>query len=340
MYESHRNACRRSALRVVHVNNIAYVASELVRAQCAAGIDATVLDPSKPGGELPFPWKWVTAPLRAGSIARVITRLRTSRADVVHVHYATHAAIGIASGSPFIVHCHGTDVREVELGSIKAAYFRYTLRRASIVYFSTPDLRASIARFRGDAEFLPNPINVNTFRPGDPPKRDVLLGVRLHPIKGAETAIQAVDILLHKRPDTSVTVVADGPLAGDARRRLAGRAEFIEPRKHAEMPDLMQRHRIALGQFRLGILSQFELEAMACGLAVVAEFRYDGDYPSPAPIINARGPIGIAAAIGELLDNSARATLLGKRGRDWVIANHNADGIAGRLLDDYARIVE
>jgi glycosyltransferase involved in cell wall biosynthesis len=323
----------------VHVNDIAHVASDLAQAQRAAGIDATVIDPRKPGGELQFPWKALTMPLRFVSIARVISQLRIRQPDIVHVHYATHAAIGIASGSPFLVHCHGTDARDVDLGSLKARYLRYALRRAAIVYFSTPDLRAPVARIRADAAFLPNPIDVSVIRPGEPPNRDVLLGVRLHPSKGAETAIEAVDLLLRTRRETTVTVVADGPLAVDARRRLAGRAEIVERRKHEDMPDLMRRHRIALGQFRLGILSQFELEAMACGLAVVAEFKYDGDYPSPAPIINAGAAITIAASIAELLYNSARLVSLVRRSRDWVVANHNADTVAGRVIDDYTRVL-
>jgi glycosyltransferase involved in cell wall biosynthesis len=324
----------------VHVNDIAYVASELARAQRVAGVQATVVDPSKPGGELRLPWKLFTIPLRLASIGQVITRLRIFPADIIHVHYATHAAIGIASGRPFFVHCHGTDVRDVEQGSLTAAYLRYALRRAAAVYFSTPDLRASVAAIRGDASFLPNPINVAAFRPGGPPTRDVLLGVRLHPIKGAETAIGAVDILLRRRPETTVTVVADGPLSTDARRRLAGRAEIINRCSHADVPGLMRRHRIALGQFRLGILSQFELEAMACGLAVVAEFKYDEDYSAPPPIVNVRGADAVAASMQDLLEDSARAALLGERSREWVIAHHNADGVARRVIDDYQRTID
>ena len=261
-------------MRVAHVNDIAYVASELARAQRLQGLEAIVFDPNKPGGNLPYPFKSISWSLRAPALARLAMRLRRGHFDVVHVHYATHGILGVASGAPFVVHCHGSDVRYVRPASFAGRYLARVMRSASEVLYATPDLKEWAQGLRADARFVPNPIDVDRFSPGQTPDRDILLGVRQHPIKGTQVAIDAVAELRRRRPETTVTLISDGPLAAYAVERLANDVMVVGRQAHDAMPDLLRRHRVTLGQFRLGILSQYELEAMACGIPVVADFRF------------------------------------------------------------------
>ena len=126
----------------------------------------------------------------------------------------------------------------------------------------------------------------------------------------------AIEQLLRDRPATTVTVVASGPLVPTARARLGGRALFVEPRRHRDMPQLLASHRVALGQFRLGILSQFELEAMACGTPIVATFRYPAAYDTPPP---SRRPPSPTGSLERLRDSSTMTS--GGRGSPVTVAN-------------------
>lgn len=324
-------------LAIVHVNDIAWVASTLQAAQRRRGDTVDLIDPPKPGAALQWPWKVASVALRLPIMAGTALAIRRRGYTIAHVHYATQALVGLLSGRPFVVHCHGTDVRGVVPRSLRGRALRALLRRAALVVYSTPDLEIDARSLRSDSEFLPNPIDVAAFVPAGPRDRDVLVGVRLDPVKGAETAIAAIEQLLRDRPATTVTVVASGSLVPTARARLGERASFVEPRHHRDMPLLLASHRIALGQFRLGILSQFELEAMACGTPIVTTFRYPAAYDTPPPLEQAAEPDGIARAVAGLLDDDERREVLGRDGREWVVAHHASDAVAAHLDRLYRR---
>ena len=326
-----------SGRRIAHLNDIAFVASTLATAQAARGDRAIVVDPAKPGGEWPYPRKALTVPLRAAAVISAIARIVAYRPDVVHVHYATHAPVGAVIGRPFVVHCHGSDVRSLAIDGPLWQVLRWTTRRAGAVIAATPDLLPRVRILRSDAEFIPNPIDVGRFAPGGEPSRDVLLGVRLHPVKGAATAIDAVAELVRRRPQTTVTIVDDGPLAGYAARRLGPTGLLVPRIRHARMVDILRAHRVTLGQFRLGILSQFELEAMACGVPLVADLHAVGPYAEAPPVPSSEDVASIAAQLSSWLEDDAERRAAGLAMRGWVERVHAAGVVAGRLDELYER---
>lgn len=327
--------CPWSALRVVHVNDIASVASVLAAAQARRGAATRVLDPPKPLAGLPYPWKIASFPFRAAPLAATALALRRDRREIVHVHYATQGVAAILAGRRYVIHCHGSDVRGARPGSVRGRFLAAILRRAALVLFATPDLAGDVRQFRPDAAFIPNPIDTAAFAPGADATRDVLLASRLDPVKGGETAIAGLARLLERRPETTVTVVAFGSLLDQARARLGDRARFVAPVAHEQMPGLLRDHRVVLGQFRLGILSQLELEALACGVPVVTGFRYADAYLEHPPIIDADTGPEVAERLAGLLDAESRQAR-GAAGRAWVVANHDADAVAERLCAAYA----
>lgn len=299
-------------------------------------MSAVVFDPGKPFAGVAYPWKALTFPLRAWPLAPTIFRVRTGDFDLVHVHYATHALVGPMSRTPFVVHCHGSDVRGVTPNSVAGRYLKAMLSRAGSVVYATPDLADAVRSMRADAVFVPNPIDSDTFGPGRLPERDVLLGVRLDPIKGAEVAIEATARLVAMRPSTSVTVVANGPLLQRAMDMLGGtRVELLERVAHDRMPALFRRHRTALGQFRVGAIGQYELEAMACGVPVVADFRHGGAYPEPPPIAVAFDAEAAANALRTLLEDEPLRAACAIRSRAWVVRYHDAVSVAARVRQVY-----
>ena len=326
-------------MRIVHVNDIAFVASTLVSGLEEAGVEARLIEPAKPGASWAYPWKLLTLPVRAWPMTSTALRLRFGNADVVHIHYATQMLPGVLSGRPLIGHCHGSDVRGVAPGSGSGQLLAALLARASAVLYSTPDLAEWVEPLRADARFLPNPIDTRAFSPDPSGTTDVLVGTKLDPIKGLDEIIEVIGRVRALRPGTSFTIIANGHGIERAISAAGPLTTMIPVVGHHEMPELLSRHRIAIGQFRLGILSQFELEAMASGVPVATAFRYGGRYQEPPPLMPAARPDQAAASMIALLDDQDMRQVLATDGRAWVVRHHRLDAIVRRLLGIYQEVL-
>ena len=330
-------------LRIAQVNDIAAVGSTLARAMTDLGQDATIIRPARPGARLRYPWKAAALPFRGAALLGAAASVRFGHFDVVHVHYARFGFIGPLAGHPYALHVHGTDIRGVRPGSLWARETAPFLRRARLVYYATPDLEEWLRPLRDDAVFLPNPIETDRFRPlasGDPARhgrRDLLVGVRLAPIKGLPEILAILRLLAAERPETTITIVAQGEGLAEA-RAAAGPNVTVVPRVgRDQLPHLLTGHRLALGQFLVGAIGNYELESLACGVPVVMRFDREDAYPAPPPIVNALDARAAATRIGELLDDAAALDELAAQGPTWVEANHAARTVAARVIADYRR---
>lgn len=330
-------------LRIAQVNDIAAVASTLARAMTELGEKATVIEPRRLGAGLRYPWKVASLPFRAAGILGAGMSVRGGHYDVVHVHYARLGMIGAMAGRPFTLHAHGTDIRGVRPGSFWGRETAPYLRRARLVYYSTPDLEEWIRPFRDDAVFLPNPIETDRFRPlpADHPVRgvrhDLVVGVRLAPIKGLPTIVEVLRLLAVHRPATTITIVAQGEGVAAAFSAAGPNVTVIPKVARDELPDVLRRHRLALGQFLLGIIGNYELEALSAGVPVVMRFDREAAYPTPPPIVSVAGAEQAVARICELLDDETALDELAGRGPAWIEANHAARTVAARVIADYRR---
>ena len=327
-------------MRIAHVNDIAFVGSTLTRALRVAGVEADLVEPFRAGATIPYPWKALTLPLRVAGLAAAGLRLRR-RYDIAHVHYARLGVVGPLSGLPYVVHCHGSDIRGVTPRSGWGFEVAPIFRGAARVYFSTPDLAPWVAAFRPDAVFLPNPIEVpdRIVESGGRGERDVLIGVRLDPIKGPEEIEATVRALVAIRPGTTFTVIDQGSHVGRVAAAAGSAARIIPPVPHDELPALFRAHRVAIGQMRVGAIGNFELEAMAAALPVASAFSYPDAYPERPPIVDGPSPADRADTLARLLDDPAACVTFGERAASWVAANHSTTAIAARLIADYAAIL-
>jgi glycosyltransferase involved in cell wall biosynthesis len=323
-------------LRIVHVNDVASVGPALVQGLRGIGHDARFIDVPKIAARWPYPWKLVAIPARLAWLAALGLRLRRSRFDLVHVHYASQAVLGPLSNRPFVVHCHGTDVRGETPGSRWGRSIAPWLRRAAGVLYATPDLEPWVKSFRSDAVLLPGPVDTDLFRPSrHDPAADVLVSTRLDPIKGADEIAIAARELLRRRPSTTFTVIDQGSRAGALRDAVGSSGRFLAPQAHATMPDLLGRHRVFLGQFGLGIVSQAEVEALATGMAVVSRLdsRLAGD--PPPPVVSSLDGTEAAVRIERLLDDPADRARIGVAGRMWAVEQRSIPAITHQLVELY-----
>lgn len=317
-------------MRFVQVNDIASVASELAVALRKRGHEVDLLYPRLYGAGLPPLWKLAVVPARFADWVRLAWRLRKGQYDAVHIHYAYLGIVGLMAGVPYVLHCHGDDVRDVSR-RIWAPVITLAIRRARHVYYSTPDLKEPLMAIRPDAEFLPNPIDIERFRPQPLPSdaEDVLIACALAENKGVENILDACRELETECPAVRITAVAGG--SGTAAADMLPNVLLLMHQPREKLPQLMARHRVIIGQVHQGAVGMVELEALACGRPVVAYFTYDEAYPEPPPFVAAHTGAEIAAAITSLLDDAGDRERLGREGRAWVERNHNAAQMAERV---------
>lgn len=317
-------------MRFAQVNDVASVASELAAGLRARGHEVELLQPRLYGAKLPPLLKLAAAPLRLLDWLRLARRLRAGRFDAVHIHYAYLGLVGVLAGVPYVLHCHGDDVRDLARRPWRGL-IRLALRRAAHLYYSTPDLARWCRGVRPDAEFLPNPVDVELFAPAPLPldARDVFVVCALSENKGARRILEAVRELSRRRPGLRVTAVAGGELTREFQALPTVVLLLHQPRER--LPALMARHRVLIGQVHEGAIGMVELEGMACGRPVVASFTFADVYGGEAPVVHAATPAEIVAAVERLLDDTAEAERVGAAGRAWVEAHHDARKVAARV---------
>ena len=304
------------------------------------GIQAELVAPPRPGATLATPLSTLLLPSRLLALAGGALRARQFQADVYHLHYARHGWVAPLLGGPYVLHCHGTDVRDTLPGHGWGRVVAAAMRGAAAVLYSTPDLARWVAAYRADGQFLPNPIGVPA--PIERPVEqttDVLVGVRLDPIKGPDAIAQCLAEVVRLRPATTVTLIDHGSQVGRVQRALREVATTVSPVPHAAMPSLFARHRVAVGWMGLGVLGNFEFEAMAAGLPTAAHFGYPDAYTTAPPVIDAPEPVEQARALVELLDNEPARAAHGEASRAWVAEHHDPARIAQRLIGIYGSII-
>jgi glycosyltransferase involved in cell wall biosynthesis len=313
-------------MRIAEINDIASVASGLADGLSARGHEVTVIRPRLVGGNLPWMVKPVVGPVRAIEWAQIIREIHSGHYDAVHIHYAYLGMLGVLGKFPFLLHCHGSDVREIT--PFTRPMIERSLRAADTVYYATPDLANYVLARRPDARFLPNPVDTEQFRPLAPARdnRRVFIACALTEIKGAPRLLDACRRLASERPDIQVTAIAGGEYTPEF--QVLPNVRLIPHMPRERLPEVIGQHGVVIGQVLLGAIGMAELEAMACARPVIAWFTYRGAYPQSPPVVRAVDGYDIAAAVARLVDNPEEREAAGRASREWVKTHHGLAGIA------------
>ncbi len=316
-------------MRIAEINDIASVASDLAKGLRDRGHDVTVIRPRLFGGGLPWMVKPVVGPVRGVEWAQIIRKVREGNFDIVHIHYAYLGMMGVLGKFPYMLHCHGSDVREIT--PFTRPMIQRALRNAEKVYYATPDLAAYVLARRPDAEFLPNPVDAELFRPIEPAggRDSVFICCSLSDIKGAPRILDACRRLASMRPDIRITAFAGGDYAEDLGALPNVTLIPHQPRNH--LPEIISQHGVVIGQVLLGVVGMAELESMACARPVVSWFSHRGAYEEFPPFVLAVDGFDIATAVIRLVDDASERTHIGGASRAWVSKYHNVDAVSARV---------
>lgn len=337
-------------MRVLHVNDCAGVAKNLIAGLKFNGIQAELFQPT-------------VGTYRAGKIKRAllpITRtlealrlryyVRRNHIDIIHIHYATFAYMALITRLPYLLHCHGSDVNKdlnrPGLRNIAAL----GIRKSEKVFYSTPALYQPLTPLRSDAVFLPNPIDTSLFTPGskmieNKPLR-ILSISKLDDFKGIPDILKTIELVWQVRPEIEFGLMGFGNRFIEAEpfiKIYGGKKNLIlhSPLSHDKMPDLIRTYDIILGHqsARLPVLNVSELEAMACAKPVVCSFRFPKSYPEPPPILVSKNPEEARDHILCLIDDPNFRRNLGLSASQWVRSNHDINLVSKRLLNHYTELL-
>lgn len=185
--------------------------------------------------------------------------------DIVHGHYALTKPVIEAYrrakkyGKPFVMHCHGSDVRRITAQGAKDLSFKHSLvsnrlrKKADAVILSTPDLLKWSTGL-----YLANPVDLEMFKPTDVKKQDRVL------LLGRFTAGGGILCLLDPKKGYDCLNWGDEiPFPPNVKM-----LPFVP---HEELPKLFNRYKEMIGAM-VDPISLARLEAMACGLKTYTNF--------------------------------------------------------------------
>jgi glycosyltransferase involved in cell wall biosynthesis len=265
----------------------------------------------------------------------------------VHYGLQDHFLTKLLKRKPTICHLHGSDIRS----TIRGPYgwiVRNNLRTANKVIVAVPDILRIAKSYRADAEYVPNPVNLDLFSPASIENRRKALRVffasALSFVKGAQHFVEQFALYQRANPDSILHIIRYGENQSEiiellTKRRV--RYKLHEPVPHEEMPNLYHSSDVVVTDFRLGYLHLTSLEAMACNRPVL-QYVDEGLYSRvrmPVPPVGRIDNVEeIANELHRLADPSARERI-SKEQLAYVRRYHNPTIASNRMAELYYEVI-
>lgn len=327
-----------TAPAVLHLNDCAGVARILVDAAARQGRHWDYLPPEKVRPSATSPNPWVARAQYLPYVARRAWSVR--RADVVHVHYATSARLLRERGiprRPYVLHLHGTDIREQWADPAFHAEIQRAVDGAQHVYYANLDTTENALAARSDAEFMPFFVEAEKLPPwrrrGADGRALVLFASRWEEVKGATANLELARALRSALPAEVELLGLDW---GDRAAEAAEAGVRLLPRMpEGQFLELLASADVVVGQAR-PVFAVSEVQALAIGVPVAALGtrvpRLDDGTTPPA----------LEGSLDEVVEQ-VRATLLAPEdtaaaldGSTWALARYDAAPWVPRLAAVYA----
>lgn len=310
-------------MKVLHLNNPAQVATNLVKAQKELGVDATLAVTSTKGWHTNFDHnlsKVNTSSIKGKiDIGKKLYDL-IKECDILHYHgqavshgYRDLVMWSGIMGKPVILHHHGSEIRNKDYPKFANDLVKYR-------YVSTPDL----LEFVPNAEWLPNPVDIQGLEYSEP---DVS-----GPLKILHAPTNR-DVKNTKAVETAISALKDEGL--DIQFTIA------EDKKHSELIKIISGNDLVVDWLNpeYGIYGVFSIESMALGRTVICSLNDSLYDKHDVPIISIP-PTDLADKIKELYNNRNLLVIGGKSSYDFVQSHHNPIESAKKVIERYKAVLD
>jgi len=286
--------------------------------------------------------------------------IRRFAPDVVHAHWWLPAGWFVSRAQvPFLITCHGSDVRLLESGALlrrmALPVFRKAARITTASQFLADDLRRMLPGLDTEIQVTPMPVDVAAFSEGagasgqGPPR--ILYAGNLLPSKGVDVLLRASAELMRRGVRFELKILGEGAIKSDLQSlaRDLGIAERVSWSPFVSQ-EQMPREYGASAVTVLPSRGQAEglgltlVEALLAGSAVVGTAA--GGIPEV--IIHERTGLiagdgnanDLADQIQRLLTDPALRERLTREGKEYVIGTYSPDAATGRFLEIYDAIAD
>jgi glycosyltransferase involved in cell wall biosynthesis len=285
----------------------------------------------------------------------VRTAVRRFRPDLIHAHWWFPGGwFASRQRLPYLITCHGSDVRLLERGDLVRKLARSVFRRAARVTavssFLAEDIQGMLPTLEAAVQVTPMPVDVNSFLRGGGSKKvepaRILFAGNLVQSKGVDVLLRAAAELQRRGVVFQLKILGEGVersnLEALARELgIAPRITWAPFVPQAQMPAEYAASTVTVlpsrGQAEgLGLTL---VEALMAGSAVV------GTAAGGIPEVVLHGRTGLisrnddaqdlATQIQALLADVPLRERLTRTGKEHVLRNYSPDTAIGRFLDIY-----
>jgi len=290
----------------------------------------------------------------------VRSAIRRFSPDVVHAHWWMPGGwFASRGGVPYLITCHGSDVRLLERGDlvrrIALPAFRRAARVTTVSKFLAEDIQRMLPALQPRVQVTPMPVNVSGFLEGtrtaklDPPR--LLYAGNLVPSKGVDVLLRAVAELDRRGVACNLKILGEGParpaLEGLARELgIVSRTTWAPFVPQAQMASEYGASTVTVLPSRghsegLGLTL---VEALLAGSAVVGTAA--GGIPEVVVheqtglIARDGDPADLATQIQRLLTDAALRERLVRAGKEHVLRTYAPEPAIDRFLEIYDDVAD
>ena len=309
-------------MRVLHLNNPAQVASNLVRAQRSLGLESSLVVTSTKGWHSNFDHNLSDIDTRQVqgklSVGKKLYGL-IKDCDILHYHgqavsegYRDLVMWSGVMNKPVILHHHGSEIRNKQ-------YPKFASKLVKHRYVSTPDL----LEFVPDAEWLPNPVNLDNLEyseTGTDGPLKILHAPTNQQVKNTAAVLDAIS-----------QVEMDG---------LDVQFTLVENVQHSELIEQVSKNDLVIDWLNpeFGIYGVFSIESMALGRTVICTLTDSLYGKYNLPIISIQ-PGDLASKITEIYNDRQILADRGRSGHDFVQKYHNPMESAKTVIERYKAVL-